>query len=422
MSIANVWAGLQLGIGTRHEPGPGGVFPWRAWEQAVLVALALPSPSAGASVGMRRASPGSVSFYRLPAELPPAPPGTVIRTAPYRAFPGARAWKVLYHSLALDGRDIAVSGVVVAPVGAAPSGGSPVVSWAHGTRGIADVCAPSRRADWVAQLPGVRELISQGFVVAATDYEGLGTAGVHPYLVGESEARGMLDVVRAAGHLPNVSISPSTFLYGHSQGGQAALFAGEIAPTYAPELQILGIIAGAPAAEIEAMLPAAAGTPSSVGYVVMALAGAHAAYPDADLSDVLTPAAVAKTKVLQTHCYEDVIKEFREPVTNVIAQNPADVPSFAEIMAREYGRQRAEPCAPLRLPGLERPCHLRRLHRHVRQTVLQHREHRRIQDLRGDRPLPRSRRVQGRCPHLDHRSSQRPTRAQQLLTPLARGR
>ena len=312
----------------------------------VLVALALPSPSAGASVGMRRANPGSVSFYRLPAELPPAPPGTLIRTAPYRAFPGARAWKVLYHSLALDGRDIAVSGVVVAPVGAAPSGGSPVVSWAHGTRGIADVCAPSRRADWVAQLPGVRELISQGFVVAATDYEGLGTAGVHPYLVGESEARGMLDVVRAAGHLPNVSISPSTFLYGHSQGGQAALFAGEIAPTYAPELQILGIIAGAPAAEIEAMLPAAAGTPSSVGYVVMALAGAHAAFPDADLSDVLTPAAVAKAEVLQTHCYEDVIKEFRGPVTNVIAQNPADVPSFAEIMTRETAGNARSP-APL---------------------------------------------------------------------------
>jgi Secretory lipase len=80
----------------------------------------------------------------------------------------------------------------------------------------------------------------------------------------------VLDIVRAAGHLPHVDASDRTFIYGHSQSGQAALFAGEIASTYAPELQILGIIAGAPAAEIEAMLPAAAATPLNVGYVVMA--------------------------------------------------------------------------------------------------------------------------------------------------------
>ena len=278
---------------------------------------------------------GSSAFYRLPSELPPAQPGTVIRTEPYRAFPGARAQKVLYHSRALDGTDIAVSGVVISPVGAAPSGGRPVVSWAHGTHGIADVCAPSRRVDWVSHLPAVRELISQGFVVVATDYEGLGTAGVHPYLVGESEGRGALDIVRAARHLPRVGAGNRTFIYGHSEGGQGALFAGEIAPSYAPELQILGIIAGAPAAEIEAMLPAAAGTPSTVGYVVMAVAGAHAAYPNVKVSDVLTPRAIAQSKVLHTDCFEAVLKEFREPVGDVIAQDPADVPSLAEIMARE---------------------------------------------------------------------------------------
>ena len=174
----------------------------------LLVALALPS-SVAASAATRRVRGGNPAFYRLPAELPEAQAGTVIRTEPYRAFAGARAWKVLYHSHALDGTDIAVSGVVVSPVGAAPSGGRPVLSWAHGTRGIADVCAPSRRTDWVQQLPAVRELIAQGFVVVATDYEGLGTAGVHPYLVGESEGRGVLDIVRAAGNLPKVNTEQS---------------------------------------------------------------------------------------------------------------------------------------------------------------------------------------------------------------------
>ena len=113
------------------------------------------------------------------------------------------------------------------------------------------------------------------------------------------------------------------------------MFAGEIAASYAPELQILGIMAGAPAAQIEAMLPAAAGSPDNVGYVVMAVAGAQAAYPNVKVADVLTPRAVAKSKVLHTHCYEDVIDEYREPVTKTIAQNPADDPSWVEIMARE---------------------------------------------------------------------------------------
>ena len=155
-----------------------------------------------------------------------------------------------------------------------------------------------------------------------------------------------VDIARAAQLLPHVDAGNRVFVYGHSQGGQGALFAGEIAPSYAPELQILGIIAGAPAAEIEAMMPAAAGTPGTVGYVVMAVAGAHAAYPNVSVSDVLTPRAIAQSTILHTHCFEDVIEEFREPVTKVIAQNPADVPSFVQIMARETAGNVPSP-APL---------------------------------------------------------------------------
>ena len=91
-----------------------------------------------------------------------------------------------------------MSGVVVAPTDAAPAGGRPVISWAHGTHGIADQCAPSRTADMVSRLPSIGKLVSQGYVVVATDYEGLGTPGTHPYLVGESEAHGVLDIVKAA--------------------------------------------------------------------------------------------------------------------------------------------------------------------------------------------------------------------------------
>ena len=90
-------------------------------------------------------------------------------------------------------------------------------------------------------LPSIGKVVSQGYVVVATDYEGLGTPGTHPYLVGESEARGVLDIVKAAQQIPETGASNKTFVWGQSQGGQAALFAGEIQPTYAPELDLLGV-------------------------------------------------------------------------------------------------------------------------------------------------------------------------------------
>jgi pimeloyl-ACP methyl ester carboxylesterase len=306
---------------------------------AGLVA-ALVTPAAASSPA-ERVDAAAPAFYRPPAQLRSDAPGTLVRTAPYRAVPGARAWKVLYHSQALDGRDVVVSGVVVAPTsGAVPEGGRPVVSWAHGTHGIADKCAPSRHDDWVRRMPAIKELVARGYVVAATDYEGLGTPGVHPYLVGESGARGALDVVRAAQQIPQADASNETVVFGHSQGGQAALFAGEIAPEYAPDLDLVGVVAGAPAAEIEAMLPAAASLPDTLGFVVMGLAGAEAVYPDADRAQVLTPAGLEESDIVGTECYGDVLKAFRQPVDQVIAHNPSDVAPWPDIMARSTAGQR----------------------------------------------------------------------------------
>ena len=118
--------------------------------------------------------------------------------------------EVLYHSRAVDGHDIAVSGVVVAPTGKAPRGGRVVVTWAHGGVGLADVAhlrsrptsRPARPAFASATrdplIPMLQTFLDAGYVVAATDYEGLGTPGLHPILVGESEGRGVLDAARAA--------------------------------------------------------------------------------------------------------------------------------------------------------------------------------------------------------------------------------
>ncbi len=163
-----------------------------------------------------------------------------------------------------------------------------MIAYAHGTTGLADACAPSRAArpigdrETVGGLP-VPALWEFGFIVAATDYEGLGTPGRHPYIVGGSEARGVLDSVRAARQLPDVEAADTTFALGASQGGHAALFTGEVAPTYAPDVPLAGVVALAPGAELAQAAILLASDPTAVGFAVAIGAGFEAAYPEARL-------------------------------------------------------------------------------------------------------------------------------------------
>jgi acetyl esterase/lipase len=161
---------------------------------------------------------------------------------------------VLYASTGLSGEPIEVSGVVIAPDLPAPASGRPVVAWAHPTTGVADSCAPSLSPDFFDSIPHLPALMALDYVVTATDYAGLGTPGPHPYLIGTSEARSVLDAVRAAGHLPKSGAGVRFVAWGHSQGGHAALFAGQLARTYAPELALVGVAAIAPATELEQLL------------------------------------------------------------------------------------------------------------------------------------------------------------------------
>jgi len=188
------------------------------------------------------------TFYNAPASIPAGAPGTVVRSETMNApFPESQAWRVMYTSSGINGEPIVVTGMVFAPTSPVPSGGRPVVSWAHPTTGIEDQCAPSRSPKPYEDVQGLSEFLDLGWVVVATDYQGLGTDGMHPYLVGASEAQGTIDIVRAAQNLPETGASPNYFVFGHSQGGQAALCSGQISSTYAPELHLLGVAAAAPA-------------------------------------------------------------------------------------------------------------------------------------------------------------------------------
>ena len=164
---------------------------------------------------------------------------------------------VLYTSKSPSGKTVAVSGSVSIPKGKAPKGGWPIISYGHGTTGIADKCAPSRnKAGSVADGyisytdPIMNQWLRAGYAVARTDYQGLGTKGDHPFLVGKASGRGVLDIVRASRQL-GYKISNKYLIAGHSQGGHAALFAAGQASKWTPELKLRGTVAYAPASHFK---------------------------------------------------------------------------------------------------------------------------------------------------------------------------
>jgi hypothetical protein len=206
-------------------------------------------------VGFASAATAQTPFYRVPPSVVAGAPGTLVRQEPIDGAPlGAAAYRVLYRSTGLDDEPILVSGIVIVPQGPPPSGGRPIVAWSHPTSGIVPRCAPSLAIFIFQQIQGLRSMVERGYVVAATDYPGLGTPGPHPYLVGVSEAWAVIDSVRAAGTLPGVGGGTRFVVWGHSQGGQAALFTGMIARTYAPELALLGVAAAAPATDLATLM------------------------------------------------------------------------------------------------------------------------------------------------------------------------
>lgn len=241
---------------------------------------------------VRTKNPTPGPFYTPPAAIP-SQPGSIIRSEPYtRSMPaGSRAWLVLYSSTDDSGHPVAVSGLVIVPANP-PAGPRPVLAWAHGTTGVTPPCGPSVSKDALAGIPDMTRPLAQGWVLVLTDYPGLGTPGVHPYMVGVSEAHAVLDSVRAAHHLNiGVPLDDRYGVWGHSQGGHAALFAGHLASAYMPEYKLVGVAALAPATDLGANFSAVGSTPVGKLLTVFALYAWSAHYPGLSYDAIIVPCA-----------------------------------------------------------------------------------------------------------------------------------
>jgi pimeloyl-ACP methyl ester carboxylesterase len=283
---------------------------------ALVVAFAV--FAAPASAGVRK-GPKGVAFYKPPKHLHGKHGGLVWarRQTGADALKGAkRNTLLLYRSKGVGSSLTAVSGSLAIPKGKAPKGGWPVITYAHGTSGSADACAPTRGydADKLTSYayPLLRRWLKAGYAVVRTDYDGLGTPGVHAYLVGRSEGRSVLDAVRAARAYDH-RLSRRFVIAGHSQGGHAALFAAAMAPQWVPDLRLRGTVAFAPASHLASQFPIALGSGNPGGglgaIIALGLRGVDTADSALGIPSLLTPQAAALYPQTKTRCYDALSRD-----------------------------------------------------------------------------------------------------------------
>ena len=286
------------------------------------------------------AANAQTDFYRAPASEARGAPGTLVRQEVIDGAPlGATAYRVLYRSTGLDNKPIMVSGVVIVPPGDPPPGGRPIVAWAHPTSGVVSRCAPSLAIFLFEQIQGLRSFVRDGYVVAATDYPGLGTPGPHPYLVGTSEARAVIDSVRVAATMPGAGGGKKFVVWGHSQGGHAALFTGLIAKTYAPELDLLGVAAAAPATDLATLMNEDIDTVGGKNITAMTLWSWQRVF-DAKMDKVVDPRAIPAIDRLAEECIEGPFDLRKRQLTEqpleqyfLTTKHPSDVEPWHTLLA-----------------------------------------------------------------------------------------
>jgi hypothetical protein len=297
---------------------------------AILLCFLLAACGGGSGDGlapqskMFTADGGVSAFYRWDGTIPTTP-GVLLQQEAMPAalvLPNAaQGIRILYSSTDGDDGKTAnyVSGDLQLPKGTPPAGGWPVIAWAHGTVGVADICAPSWTTRDPRDVDYLDAWLAQGYAVVSSDYQGLGTPGLHPYLHSRAEAYSVLDGVRAA--IKNFpQLSSSVVIVGQSQGAQGAIATAGYAPTYAPELKLLGTVATGVPYQLQSVLAylnaltaqvpttgftAVLGTLES--YAWLGYSTAERVIPNFLLSDHLTAKGKAFYSVVATQCLGPIV-------------------------------------------------------------------------------------------------------------------
>ncbi len=270
---------------------------------AVSVALAAGSGAAALVAGpAQAAAPTSCSATDAQIYTPPAAsligaPGTLlgcsVTTLPLLSQKNIVAAKVQYASTDQAGKKIAVSGLIMVPTTAwAGAGTRPLIAFHAGTLGIGSQCALSKQLAGKFQDayegPNLDDFLKAGFAVAATDGVGYLDGQLHPYVIGGNAGHAILDIAKVASKVPGSGISATTKvgISGYSEGGQASLWAAQLAKSYAPQLNVVGAAAGGVPGNLTVTGKYLNGGPFA-GFLADAAIGLSTAYPSLPFNSLL---------------------------------------------------------------------------------------------------------------------------------------
>lgn len=333
--------------GTSSSAAPAAAPGRRRAHRRLIAVLALTTPLGTLSCSDPVAhNTGPSDAAASPPATPPIPdrpgdgePGVLLSSTPVESPSqpsGARAWHLAYRIRDVHGAPAIATALLVVPARSNPvtTRPRPLVAWAHPTRGVADRCAPANEGP--EAIPLLTDLLEEGWAVVAPDYEGLGTPGPHPYLVGASEGDSVLWAATAALTVDGAGLGPESpvALWGFSQGGHAAAFAAERADKTAPNLRLVGVALAAPVTDVGRFAARAEHRDDQRGVLVTIVAAYAAAYPELDSAAVLTAAALDRSSVLDTECIGAVVEAFLPPHDDVATVALASDPGFAARLAQ----------------------------------------------------------------------------------------
>ncbi|MDD3836265.1 MAG: lipase family protein [Phenylobacterium sp.] len=311
----------------------------------LAAAFAVSAAAAGAATPDPKMGDGGVSDFYVWNESLPAGPGKMLRTEPLPEklvlANAGQGLRILYTSTdGLDGQSpVYVSGALFLPKGEAPEGGWPLLAWAHGTVGVADVCAPSWAGRSERDVTYLNHWLEQGYAVVASDYQGLGAPGGHPYLATRPAAYSVLDSIRAV-QGADLNLSKQVVLIGQSQGGGAAFATAAYATAYAPDLDIRGTVAtGTPHFSPEVQAQTLATRPRdevqpTFGYTLLMLYLVKQTDPSFRFEDYLTEPAMRTIGVGASQC---IGKVFESTMAERLSLNTAFKVDPTPLLTRVYG-------------------------------------------------------------------------------------
>lgn len=289
-------------------------------------------------------------FYELPQMSDDYLPGQIIRTQKISTdLTSGTAYRILYVSQYISAGKSFSSGIIFVP-NTPNTEKRKIVAWAHGTIGMGDSCAPSRNPNFMNNLPWVDQMMQQNYVVTATDYSGLGTAGTERYLLGSDQALDILNSIKAVTSFAPANASNEYVLWGHSQGGQATLFAAHLSPKFLPNHKLVAVAVAAPAAELVSLVSL-----QHQGVIPWVIASEIALawpqqYANLDLKKSLTSAALAHYSQIAQLCLTDGTLEatlLSDIGQQFFSQDPTQDPTWRQALTD----QTSKPLSP-RIPTL----------------------------------------------------------------------